>query len=90
MAEQNQAHPPRHILHDVTLAPGQAIMIGMPLRIAFCADHRTYAGEDTFLVTEKFLGFTHTVPMPFIGTSHLVVTNAPGGQPGPPGTFCGG
>jgi hypothetical protein len=86
----NFTHPPRYLLRDVTLAPGQGIMIGMPLRIEYCADRRSYAGGDVFLVTERFLGFTRTVPMPFVDYGRPVITNAPGGQPGPPGTFCSG
>jgi hypothetical protein len=89
-AEQNLDRPPRHVLRDITLAPGQAIMIGMPLRFAYCADRRSYTGEDVFLVTERFLRFTRTVPMPFVDYGRPVITNAPGGQPGPPGTFCSG
>lgn len=93
-AEWNSAvlatHPPRHLLRDVTLAPGQGITIGMPLRIAYCADRRNYAGDDVFLVTESFFGFTHTVPVPFTGDGSPVITNAPGWRPGPPGTFCSG
>jgi hypothetical protein len=83
-------HPPRYLLRDVTLAPGQGIMIGMPLRIAYCADRRSYVGQDVFLVTEKFLGFTRTVPVPFLDYGRPVITNAQGGQPGPRGTFCSG
>jgi hypothetical protein len=85
----NLTHPPRYLLRDVTLAPGQAMMIGMPLRIAYCADRRSYVGEANFLVTEKFLGFTHIVPVPIFG-GQQVVTNAPGDPPGSPGTFCSG
>lgn len=48
-----------------------------------------YTGEDVFLVKERFLGFTHTVPIPFVDYGRPVVTNAPGGQSGTPGTFCG-
>jgi hypothetical protein len=86
----NFTHPARHVLRDVRLAPGQEIMIGIPLRIAYCADRSSYVGEDVFLVTERFLGFTHTVPMPFVDYGRPVITNAPGGQPGEAGTFCGG
>src|SRR5215469_15579256 len=78
------------VLRDVKLMPGRGIMIGMPLRITYCAYRRGYVGEDVFLVTERFLGFTHTVRMPFIDYGSPVVTNAPGGQPGTPGNFCGG
>jgi hypothetical protein len=86
--ETNQDHPPRHLLHDITLAPGQGIMIGMPLRIAYCASRRSFVGEDVFLVTERFLGFTRTVPMPFVNYGRPVITNARGGQPGAAGMFC--
>lgn len=89
-AETNMDHPPQHVLRDITLAPGQGIMIGMPLRIEYCADRRTYTGEDVYLLTESFLGFTRTVPLPFTDYGRPVVTNAPGGQPGPAGTFCSG
>jgi hypothetical protein len=88
-AQWDLTSPRRQVLHDVTLAPGQAIIIGMPLRIAYCADRRMYAGDDMFLVTERFLGFTHTVPIPYVGYGRPVITNAPGGQRGAPGTFCG-
>jgi hypothetical protein len=86
----NFTRTPRHLLRDLTLAPGQAIEIGMPLRIEYCAQHGGYVGEDVFLVTERFLWFTRTVPMPFVGYGQPVVTNAEGGQPGPAGTFCPG
>jgi len=92
-AEWNQAvftNAPGHVLHDLTLGPGQGIMIGLPLRIAYCADRRSYAGEDVFLVTERFLSFTRTVAIPFFELGRPVVTNAPGGRPGTPGTFCSG
>jgi hypothetical protein len=89
-AEWDLAHPGRHVLHDITLAPGQGIAIGMPLRIRYCADRRNYAGQDVFMVTVRFLGITHTVPIPWVDYGRPVVTNAPGGQPGHPGTFCPG
>ncbi len=79
----------RHVLRNVTLAPGAGLMIGMPLRFAYCASRRSYAGEDVFIVTERFLGFTHAVLIPFVDYGRPVVTNAPGGQPGPPGSYCG-
>jgi hypothetical protein len=85
---ENFTHPPRHVLRDITLAPGQAIMIGIPLRIAYCADRRDYAGDDVFLLTERSFGFTHTVPIPFVDYRRPIITNAPGGQRGAPGTFC--
>jgi hypothetical protein len=84
------AHPPRYLLRDVTLAPGERIMIGVPLRIVNCGDRRSYVGEDVFLVTARFLGFTHTVPVPFVDYGRPVITNAQGGRPGPAGTFCRG
>jgi hypothetical protein len=92
-SEWNQAvmtHAPRHVLRDVTLGPGQGIMIGLPVRIGYCADRRSYVGEDVFLVTERFLGFTRTVAIPFFEVGRPVVTNAPGDRPGAPGTFCSG
>jgi hypothetical protein len=86
----NLSPPPRYLLRDITLAPGQGIMIGMPLRITYCANRRGYVGEDVFLVTERYLWFTHTVPVPFVDYGRPVITNAPGGQSGAPGTFCSG
>jgi len=83
-------HPPRYLLREVTVAPGQRIMIGVPLRIAYCADRRNFAGEDVFEVTVRFLGFTHTLPVPFVDFGRPVITNGPGGRAGPAGTFCSG
>jgi hypothetical protein len=80
---------PRHDLRNVMLAPGQGLVIGMPLRIIFCASRTSYVGADVFLVTEKVLGFTHTVPIPFVAYGSPVVTNGSGDRPGPAGTFCG-
>lgn len=85
-------HPlqPRvRVLRDVTLGSGQAIEVGMPLRIEYCADRRSYIAAPVFLVEERFFVFTRTVAIPFIEVDSPVVTNAPGGQPGVPGTFCG-
>jgi hypothetical protein len=62
----------------------------MPLRIDYCADRRNYTGEDVFLVQERFLGFTHTVPIPFVDYGRPVITNAPGDGHSGPGTFCSG
>lgn len=87
-AEMNRDHEPRHLLRDITLAPGQGIMIGVPLRIEYCAASRRYVGEDVFLVTERFLGFTHTVSVPYVDYNRPVVTNAQGNRRGPAGTFC--
>jgi hypothetical protein len=86
----NLGRPVRHLLRDVTLAPGEGIMIGMPLRIAYCASRRSYTGEDVFVVKEKFLAFTHAVLIPFVDYGRPVITNAPGGQPGRPGSYCSG
>ncbi len=79
-------HPPRQVLRDVTIRPGEGVTIGIPVRIAYCAGRTSYVGEDIFLVTEKFLGFTRTIPMPL---GFPAVTDAPGGQQGHPGTYCG-
>ncbi|MHB1594868.1 MAG: hypothetical protein ACYCO9_09820 [Streptosporangiaceae bacterium] len=77
--------PPRQVLHDVTLRPGHGIMIGMPLRFRYCAGHDQWVTDDSYLITERFAGFTRTVSM---ATGFTIVTNGSGGSQGPPGTFC--
>jgi hypothetical protein len=42
-----------------------------------------------FLVRERFFVFTQTFSVPFLEYDSTVVTNAPAGHPGAPGTFCG-
>lgn len=70
-----------HVLRNLTLGPGQMIEIGMPLRTLYCADRRAYTDVVFFLVKERFGVFTHTVAIPFIDGSAIVL-NAPGGATG--------
>jgi hypothetical protein len=49
-----------------------------PLRTLYCANRRAYTDAVFFLVKERFLVFTHTVSIPFIDGSTIVL-NAPGG-----------
>lgn len=55
----------------LSLAPGQSITVGMPLRMSnACYIPNTWTGLDTFYVKERFLAFTHWVaiqmPIPLL------------------------
>jgi hypothetical protein len=51
---------------SVSLAPGQVMDVGIPLRMSGrCYDPNGYAGDSTFYVKERFLLFTHWVAVQF-------------------------
>lgn len=87
---QNALQPaPGRVLYNVTLRPGQQIMIGMPLRTWRCAYRHENTAVASFLVRERFLIFTRTVALPVIGDGAQVLMNTPGGgRPGDPNTLC--
>jgi len=87
-ALQNELQPaPGRVLQDVTLRPGQGIMIGMPLRTWRCAYRHENTGVASFLVRERFLIFTRTVALPVIGDGQVLM-NTPGGRPSDTNTIC--
>jgi hypothetical protein len=87
--DPNPLQPRVRVLRDVRLGPGQSIEVGMPLRTAYCAYRRPYIGMPSFLIKERFLVFTRIVAIPYLPDGSPVVTNAPAGRAGAPGTFCG-
>jgi hypothetical protein len=81
--------PALHLLRNVTLRPGDMMVIGIPVRAAApCARKNDWTSIDSFLVRERFLSFTHTVPVPFSPGGARVILRAPGGHPGDPNVVC--
>jgi hypothetical protein len=77
-----------HVLRNVTLAPSQTILIGMPLRIWPCGQTAGWATDPAFYVKERFLFFTHTVALPWSMDGAKLIMHAPGGKPGDADTVC--
>jgi hypothetical protein len=87
-ALQNELQQARgRVLRNVTIAPGQEITIGMPLRTWRCAYRHENTGVASFLIRERFLIFTQTVALPLIGGPEVIM-NTPGSEPGDPNTVC--
>jgi hypothetical protein len=82
--------PPVHILRNISLGPGQTMEITIPVRTATCAHKRSFAKVDSFLVTERFLSFRHTVALPFSQDGGHLITNRPGPRSSRPGVICAG
>jgi hypothetical protein len=81
-------YPAAHLLRNVTLRPGDSIVIGIPVRTGPCASNVGWTGLDTVGVKERFLFFTHTVQMPFTPDGGRLIMHAPGGHQGEPNVFC--
>lgn len=88
LAEGGQQQPTVHLLRNVTLGPGDQINVGIPVRSAPCASKRNWTSIVGFLVRERFLWFTRTVPMPVNPEDGLLIMHTPGGHPGEPNVFC--
>jgi hypothetical protein len=72
----------------LSLAPGQDILIGIPLRqVGTCYDPNGWTSPDGFYVKERYLTFTHWVTVPFQPGLVLHYPNIPG-QKLPPGYVC--
>jgi hypothetical protein len=81
--------PTVRILKNVTLRPGDMMIVGILVRAAApCAEMNDWTSVDSFLVRERFLSFTHTVPVPFIPEGARVIMRSPGGHPGEPNVLC--
>jgi hypothetical protein len=66
----------------LTLAPGQDIVIGMPLRISGpCYEPGSSTEADAFYVKVRYLSFTHWVAVPFQAPLLLLQPAAVGQQP---------
>jgi hypothetical protein len=78
-----------NVLHSVTLGPGDAIFVAIPVRSWPC--YIKYSGDATvpdFYITYRFLFFTHTVPFPWNPNNGALILHSPDGRPGQPGVIC--
>lgn len=82
--------PPVHVLRNVTLGPGQEIIIGIPVRTWPCAQKHGWTSVPWLYVRERFLVFTHTVSLPFGRQGDHLIMHNPGGHQGEPDIFCAG
>ena len=80
--------PRTHILRNVTLGPGHGIFIGIPLRTQPCGNTDGWVTDLAFYVKERFLFFTHAVPLPWSMQGARLIMHIPGGKPGAAGTIC--
>ena len=76
-----------HVLRNVTLRPGDSIYIGIPVRSGPCGERSGWTWQDSFLVRERFLSFTHTVPLPFISDGRTLILHSLS-HPGGTDAFC--
>jgi hypothetical protein len=80
--------PPVHVLKNVTLDPGQTMEIAIPVRTVRCGHKASWAKLDSFLVTERFLSFRHTVALPFSQQGAHLIVNRPAPHSSGPGAVC--
>ena len=80
--------PRTHVLRNLTLAPGRAIFIGIPLRTWPCGQTDGWDTDPAFYVKEHFLFFTHTIAVPWSMNGAKLIMRIPGGEPGDPHTIC--
>ena len=76
-----------HVLRNVTLQPGDSIYIGIPVRSGPCGDRSGWTSQDSFLVRERFLSFTHTVSLPFTSDGGSLILHSLS-HPGGTDAFC--
>ena len=76
-----------HVLRSVTLRPGDSIYIGIPVRSGPCGERSGWTWQDSFLVRERFLSFTHTVSLPFISDGRTLILHSLS-HPGGTDAFC--
>jgi hypothetical protein len=80
--------PRTHVLRNLTLGPGQAIFIGIPLRTSPCGLTDTWETDPAFYLEEHFLLFTHKVALPWSMSGARLIMHAPGGKSGEQDTVC--
>jgi hypothetical protein len=69
---------------SVSLAPGEFMYVGIPLRMSGrCYDPGAWTSNDVFYVKERFLFFTHWVPVQVQSAWILHSPADPGNGPGP-------
>ena len=76
-----------HLLRSVTLRPGDSIYIGIPVRSGPCGERSGWTSQDSFLVRERFLSFTHTVSLPFTSQGGILILHSLS-HPGGTDAFC--
>jgi hypothetical protein len=79
--------PGSPVLHDVTLGAGKSVSVAIGLRTARCASRDGWTSIPSFLVTERFLFFSHTVALPWSMAGGALIMHTPGGSPGT-GAIC--
>jgi hypothetical protein len=81
--------PARQVLRGVSLPPGQELLVAIPVRSWPCWQRNSgFATVPDFLVSYRWLFFTHTVAIPWGEFNDEVIMHAPAGRPGEPGVIC--
>jgi hypothetical protein len=81
--------PATRILRSVAIAPGDGLFVAIPVRSWPCSQRNSgFATVPDFLVTYRWLFFTHTVAIPWGEFNDEVIMHAPAGRPGEPGVIC--
>lgn len=79
-----------HVLHQLTIAPGETIFVGIPIRTWPCGQTDGWMTDPAFYVREHFLFFSHTVALPWSMHGARLIMHDPGGRPGEPHAVCAG
>ena len=80
--------PHIHVLHDLTIAAGETIFVGIPIRTWPCGQTDGWMTDPAFYVREHFLFFSHTVALPWSMDGARLIMHDTGGAPGQPHTIC--
>jgi hypothetical protein len=80
--------PRIHGLHHLTIAAGETIFVGIPMRTWPCGQTGGWLTDPAFYVREHFLFFTHTVALPWSMDGAMLIMHNTGGTPGEPDTIC--
>ena len=79
----NMVGTPRvHVLHDLTLEPGETIFVGIPMRTEACAMAGGWTYNPGFYVREHFLFFSHTIVLPWTSDGARLIMHEFGPEPG--------
>jgi len=81
--------PATKVLHSVTLGPGGALLVAIPVRSWPCwTTYEAFATVPDFYVTYRFLFFTHTAAIPWGDSNVELIMRPPYGRPGQPNVAC--
>jgi hypothetical protein len=80
--------PRIHVLHHLTIAAGETIFVGIPMRIWPCGQTDGWMTDPAFYVREHFLFFSHTVALPWSQDGARLIMHLSGGRPSEPHTVC--